>query len=337
MQRGAVSKPVRFLCRLSVEEKQEYRKEKNMEAYVAETRDLTKHYGSFCALKQVTISIRRGEIYGLVGDNGAGKSTLLKLLAGQLFPDGGEVRLFGKHEKRELEAMRSRTGALIENPGFYADMSVEKNLEYYRIQKGIPGKQTIEEILELTGLTQYRKKTGKTLSLGMKQRLGLAIALIGVPEFLLLDEPINGLDPSGIIEMRNLLLKLSREKNITILISSHILSELEHIATVYGFLQNGCLLEQITAEKLRKKCSDYIEIQVSDLERYAVLLEQKRKNIEYQVLPDRKIHILNAGGNTEEFSELAGDAGVRLLGLAKYQKSLEDYYMELKKGGTKGC
>ncbi len=158
-----------------------------MEAYVAETRDLTKHYGSFCALKQVTISIRRGEIYGLVGDNGAGKSTLLKLLAGQLFPDSGEVRLFGKHERRELEAMRSRTGALIENPGFYADMSVEKNLEYYRIQKGIPGKQTVEEVLELTGLTQYRKKAGKTLSLGLKQRLGLAIALIGVPEFLLLD------------------------------------------------------------------------------------------------------------------------------------------------------
>lgn len=308
-----------------------------METYVAETRELTKYYHDFCALDKVNISIRRGEIYGLVGDNGAGKSTFLKLLAGQIFASSGEVDLFGKHQKKELEAMRSRMGVIIENPGFYPNMSIEKNLEYYRIQKGIPGKEAVEEVLEMTGLVPYRKKTGKTLSLGMKQRLGLAIALLGVPEVLLLDEPINGLDPSGIIEMRNLLLKLNKEKNITILISSHILSELEQIATVYGFLKNGRLLEQITAEELRKKCSDYIEIQVSDPEQYVVLLEQKHHHRDYQILPDGRIHILNAKGGPEEFGALASGAGIRIQGLAKYQKSLEDYYMELKNGGVRKC
>ncbi|MDO4305491.1 MAG: ABC transporter ATP-binding protein [Eubacteriales bacterium] len=308
-----------------------------METYVTETRDLTKYYHDFCALNKVNISIRRGEIYGLVGDNGAGKSTFLKLLAGQIFPSSGELQLFGKHQQKELAAMRSRMGVIIENPGFYPNMSVEKNLEYFRIQKGIPGKQAIEEVMEITGLTRYRKKTGKTLSLGMKQRLGLAIALLGVPEVLLLDEPINGLDPSGIIEMRNLLVKLNKEKNITILISSHILSELEQIATVYGFLQNGCLLEQISAEKLHKKCSDYVEILVSDPEQYMVLLEQKMNHNDYQLLPDGKIHILNAKNGPEEFGELAGNAGIRILELSKCQKSLEDYYMNLKNGGAKKC
>lgn len=308
-----------------------------METYVVQTRELTKYYHDFCALNKVNINIRRGEIYGLVGDNGAGKSTFLKLLAGQIFPSSGELKLFGKHQPKELASMRSRMGVMIENAGFYPNLSVEKNLEYYRIQKGIPGKQAVEEMLEITGLTRHRKKTGKTLSLGMKQRLGLAIALLGMPEVLLLDEPINGLDPSGIIEMRNLLLKLNQEKNITILVSSHILSELEQIATVYGFLQNGCLLEETSAEKLHKKCSDYVEIQVSNPEQYIVLLEQKMGDCDYRLMPDGKIHILNAKYSPEEFGILASDGGLRILALAKYQKSLEDYYMELKNGGTQRC
>lgn len=305
-----------------------------METCVIKTRDLTKNYNDFCALNKVNITIRRGDIYGLVGDNGAGKSTFLKLLAGQIFPSSGEISLFGKYQEKELLSMRSRMGNLIENAGFYPNMTVEKNLEYYRIQKGVPGKQAVEEALEITGLMPYRKKTGKTLSLGMKQRLGLAIALLGVPEVLLLDEPINGLDPSGIIEMRNLLLKLNREKNITILISSHILSELEQIATVYGFLQNGVLLEQISAEKLHEKCSAYIEISVSDPEQYVVLLEQNMHHSDYKLLPEGKIHIFNAECGPEEFGELASNAGIRILELAKYQKSLEDYYMNLKNGGA---
>lgn len=308
-----------------------------MEAYVTETKNLTKYYKDFRALDQVSISIKRGEIYGLVGDNGAGKSTFLKLLAGQIYATEGELTLFGVHEKKELERMRSRVGVLIENPGLYPQLSVEKNLEYYRILKGIPGKETVDEALEMTGLTAARKKKGRELSLGMKQRLGLAIALIGVPEFLILDEPINGLDPSGIIEMRNFLLKLNHEKNITILLSSHILSELEHIATVYGFLQKGVLLEQVSAEELRKKCADYVEIMVSDPETYAVLLERNAGHEDYQILPDGRIHILHADLPVGEYSRLASEAGLQVTGLAKCRQSLEEYYMNLKEGGSGRC
>lgn len=308
-----------------------------MESYVTETRQLTKKYGDFCALDKVNISIKRGAIYGLIGDNGAGKSTFLKLLAGQIFPSSGEISLFGKTLPKEVDETRSRMGVLIENPGFYPNLSIEKNLEYYRIQKGIPGKEAIEEAMETTGLTPYRKKPCKTLSMGMKQRLGLAIALLGVPELLLLDEPINGLDPSGIIEMRNLLLKLNREKNITMVVSSHILSELEQIATVYGFLKEGVLLEQISARELHKKCEDYVEIMVSEPERYVVLLERKMGHRDYQILPDGRIHILNAERSTEDYGAAASSAGLKILELSKKQQSLESYYMNLKNGGAGRC
>lgn len=302
--------------------------------YVAQSRNLTKYYNQFCALNQVTISVKHGEIYGLVGDNGAGKTTFLKLLAGQIFPNSGEMQLFGRHLPQELNDMRRRIGVLIESPGFYPNLSVEKNLEYCRIQKGVPSKQSVDEVLELVGLKNARKKPCKALSLGMKQRLGLAIALLGTPEFLLLDEPINGLDPSGIIEMRNLLLKLNQEKNITILLSSHILSELEHIATVYGFLQNGRLLEQISSEELHQKCSDYVSILVSDPEKYAVLLERELHHDSYQILPDGRIHILNAGENSEVYSQLAGSFGLQVSELSRCQQSLEEYYVNLKGGNA---
>lgn len=308
-----------------------------METYVARTHNLTKYYHSFCALDHVNISVKRGEIYGLVGDNGAGKSTFLKLLAGQIFATEGELQLFGKHDPKELEKIRSQIGVLIESAGFYPQLSVEKNLEYYRLQKGIPGKQAIDEALEITGLGSARNKKCKELSLGMKQRLGLATALIGVPEFLILDEPINGLDPSGIIEMRNLLLKLNQEKNITILLSSHILSELEQIATTYGFLQNGNLLEQTSAEQLRKKCADYVEIRVSDPEQYTVLLEQTLNHTDYQVMPDGKIHILNPILQTNDYSQMASDASMQVLELGRCRQSLEEYYVNLKKRGAKAC
>lgn len=312
-------------------------KRKIMEAYAARTQNLTKNYRDFCALDKVNISVKRGEIYGLVGDNGAGKTTFLKLLSGQIFPSGGELSLFGKHTQEELKNARSRIGVLIEEAGFYPALTVEQNLEYYRLLKGIPGKQSVAEALEMTGLAEFRKKSCRELSFGMKQRLGLAIALLGVPEFLLLDEPINGLDPSGILEMRNLLLKLNQEKNITILLSSHILSELEQIATVYGFLQKGHLLEEISAEALYKKCADYVEIQVTDAQTYAVLLEQKLHHTQYQILPEGKIHILQADRPTEVYSALASDAQLAVLSLSRYHQSLEEYYMNLKNGGAEIC
>lgn len=276
-----------------------------MEAYVAQTKNLTKYYGSFCALDKVSISVKRGMIYGLIGDNGAGKSTLLKLLAGQIFASEGEISLFGETEAAGIRRARARIGVSIENAGFWQQLSVEKNLEYFRLQKGIPGKHAVEEALEMTGLKNAAKKKCRELSLGMRQRLGLAIALIGVPEFLILDEPINGLDPSGILEMRNILVRLNQEKRITILLSSHILSELEQMATEYGFLQDG------------------------------VLLEQKLHHTDYQILPGGRVHILNSDLPTELFGSTASENGLSVIGLRRCQRSLSEYYMELKRGGNR--
>ncbi|MBS6765221.1 MAG: ABC transporter ATP-binding protein [Clostridium sp.] len=308
-----------------------------MKEHVIEARSVTKKYKDVTALRDVDITVKRGDIYGLIGDNGAGKTTFLKLLTGQIYPSGGELKLFGAYSEKELEQNRKRTGAIVESPGFYPKLTVEKNLEYYRIQKGIPGKNRTEDALKAVGLWDKRKKKCATLSMGMKQRLGLAIALLGEPELLILDEPINGLDPSGIIEMRNLLLRLNQEKNITIIISSHILSELKQIATVYGFLSQGWLLRELTAEQLHEHCAGYLEIKVSDPERYAALLEKEMDGVQYKVMPDLQIRIQNPQLPVEAYSGLASGHGVSIMRLEQKQKSLEEYYMELKERGRLSC
>ena len=300
---------------------------------IMEAKGLTKKYPKCIALQKASLEIKRGEIYGLVGANGAGKTTLLKILAGQIFASEGEFALFGAYEKKEQENQRKRLGALIENPGFYPQMTILQNMEFYRLQKGVPGKQILEDTLKTVGLWEVRNKKGKTLSLGMKQRLGLAIALIGEPELLILDEPTNGLDPAGIIEMRNLLQKLNREKNITIVISSHILSELEQLATVYGFLDKGKMLEQITAKALHEKCGDYLEMKVADAAKYTMLLEKQLQHTSYLVLEDGMVQIFDMKCDREAYSALAGENGIGILAMNMKQNSLEDYYMNLTKGG----
>ena len=216
---------------------------------VIETRGLAKRYGDVTALDDVNLTVRRGDVFGLVGDNGAGKSTLFKLLCGLAFPDGRRAApLFDAHDRRGLERRRSRMGAIIEQPGFYPNLSVEKNLECCRIQKGVPGKDAVPKLLDTVGLASVKNRPCKHLSMGMKQRLGLAMALMGEPEVLVLDEPTSGLDPSGIVEMRTLLQQVNREKGITIVLSSHHLAELEQLATQYAFLRRGRLVEQVSAE-----------------------------------------------------------------------------------------
>lgn len=304
-----------------------------MREIIAEVENLTKAYGRITALKNVNLRVRRGEILGLVGDNGSGKSTFLKLLAGQVFPTEGEVRLFGASTERELARQRRRVGTMIEAPGFYPQLTVERNLEYYRIQKGIPGKELVKEVLQQIGLYDRRKTCGKQLSLGMKQRLGLGIALIGEPELLLLDEPINGLDPSGIIEMRETLHRLNSEKNITIILSSHILAELEQLADEYCFLDRGRLLKQISAEELAEECGSCIEIRVSDPELFAAKLEKRFPGQRYQVLPGQRIRIPGEQLEPEHCSSLAAENGITVSSLSVKKTTLEEYYMELKKGG----
>lgn len=305
-----------------------------MNDYVIETKQITKSYGSLLALDHVNIHVKRGDIYGLVGDNGAGKSTLLKLLAGHSYPTEGEVQLFGKYGEKELGSSRKKIGCMIERPGFFPNMTVEQILNYYCIQKGMPDRKKVAELLKLTGIAEKRNSKCKNLSLGQKQRLGLAIALMGEPQLLILDEPINGLDPSGIIEFRNLLYRLNEERNITILLSSHILAELQQIATVYGFLSKGVLIEEISAYALHEKCSDCIEITVSDVEKYSVLLEKNFPNETYKVFPENNIRIYRPQAQIELYGKLAFENSIYIIGMKTIQSSLEDYYMELKKRGV---
>lgn len=297
---------------------------------VIETRGLTKRYGGFAALDDVSISVRRGGIFGLVGDNGAGKSTLFKLLCGLAFPTEGEMRLFGAHERGEVERQRARIGCIIESPGYYPQLSIEKNLECCRIQKGVPGKDAVARLLDTVQLAHAKERRCKDLSMGMKQRLGLAMALMGEPEVLILDEPVNGLDPSGIAEIRALLQKLNREKGITVVLSSHHLAELEQVATEYAFLSHGRLLEQVSAAVLQARCADFIDIAVSDVERYLVLLERELHHERYQVLPDGAVRIFDPQLEAEAYSRLAAAQGMGVSRLERRRMSLEQYYFDMK-------
>jgi ABC-2 type transport system ATP-binding protein len=305
-----------------------------MNDYVIETKQVTKAYGSLLALEHVNIHVKKGSIYGLVGDNGAGKSTLLKLLAGHSYATEGEIQLFGKYGEKELESARKKIGFMIEQTGFFPNITVEQTLKYYCIQKGIPDRKRIYEMIKLMGIEEKRNSKCRNLSLGQKQRLGLAIAMMGEPQLLVLDEPINGLDPSGIVEFRNLIHHLNVEKNITILLSSHILTELQQIATAYGILSKGNLIEEISAHELQEKCSDCIEIKVSNVEKYSVLLERNFPKETFKVLPENNIRIYKPKAQAEVYSKLASENGIYITGMRTIQSSLEDYYMELKKRGA---
>jgi ABC-2 type transport system ATP-binding protein len=296
---------------------------------ILSTKNLTKTYGKVTALKSVNLQLKQGEIYGLVGKNGAGKTTLLRLISGQAYASGGEISLFDKTSNQELNKERKRVGTIIETPSFYADLTAEQNLEYYRLQRGIPGKSCVMEALNEVGLANTGKKKYKSFSLGMKQRLGLALALLNKPELLLLDEPINGLDPFGIVEIRNLLLKLNKEKNITILISSHILTELSNLVTYYGFIEKGEMLKQLSSEELSRECNRYIVLKVDKVEVMAALLEKELNCTRYKVNPDHSIHIFDFLDNPSKISELAVKGGVGLNSIMVKEINLENYFIQL--------
>ena len=303
---------------------------------VIKTNNLVKKYGENIVLDNISIKVNQGEIYGLVGDNGAGKTTLFRILSGQSNISDGSFELLGESSEKNIMKVRKRIGTIIENPSFYPKMTIEENLEYYRLQRGIPGKKNIDKILKEVGLLEVKKKKFNNISLGMKQRLGLALALLGEPELLILDEPINGLDPSGIIEIRNLLLKLNREKNITIIISSHILSELYNIATCYGFLSKGKLVEELSLEQLNEKCRSYLEINVTNPKKLSVLLEEKLGYKNYKIMPNGLIHLFEKDPINEEISRLAVENGIGLKSINEKSANLENYYLSLI-GGVKNA
>lgn len=296
---------------------------------IIQTHQLTKQYGRTLALDHVDLSIPRGSIYGLVGNNGAGKTTFLKIILGQIYITSGTFSLWDAREEESWRTNRRRCGAIIEAPGFYPNLTAAQNLEYYRIQRGIPGRERVAETLGQVGLSEAADKKFKQMSLGMKQRLGLGLALMGEPELLLLDEPINGLDPAGIIEIRNLLLALNREKHITILISSHNLPELENVATDYGFLSKGKVIQQIGARRLHELCGAYLDIRVTEPERYTALLERELHLTDYKVLPDGTVRISVPTEDVTPYGRLAVEQGMGLLALERREVQLEDYYMHL--------
>lgn len=300
-----------------------------MKDIILTTKNLTKKYNNVVALDNINMQIKQGEIYGLVGKNGAGKTTLLRILTGQTEPSQGELSLFHSTSKEAINRERKRIGAIIETPSFYPYLSAYNNLEYYRIQRGIPGKNCVKQALEEVGLSDVGNKKYKSFSLGMKQRLGLALALMNKPELLLLDEPINGLDPFGIVEIRNLLLKLNQEKNITILISSHILSELSNLVTNYGFINNGKLMKQLSHDDLLKECNKYIELKVEQVEKMTALLETELNCTSYKVTPDKSIQIYDYLDRPAIISELAVKRGIGLNSINVKELNLENYFIQL--------
>ena len=294
--------------------------------YVLETRDLCKQYGRFMALDRLTMRVPKGSIYGMVGKNGAGKTTLIRLICGLQEPTSGAYKLYGVPNKGRIAKARRRMGAVVETPSIYSDMSAEDNLrQQYRIL-GLPSYEGIPELLKLVGLENTGKKKAGHFSLGMRQRLGIAIALAGDPDLLVLDEPINGLDPQGIIEMRELILKLNRERQITVLISSHILDELSRLATHYGFINDGHMVKEISAAELETASRKCLRAVVTDVKALARVLDSM--DAEYEIISSTEADIFSRVGVSTLAIALMRE-NCELIALQERDESLESYYVNL--------
>ena len=300
--------------------------------YILTARSLGKRYKNFKALNDFSIHVPKGAIYGFIGKNGAGKTTLIRLVCGLQEPSAGSYTLYGtEHTDPGISRCRRRMGAVVEIPSIYQDMTAEDNLkEQYRII-GLPSFDSIPELLRLVGLENTGKKKAKHFSLGMKQRLGIAIALAGNPDFLILDEPVNGLDPQGIIEVRELILKLNREKGITFLISSHILDELSRLATHYGFIDSGHMVKEMGAAELDAACRKCIRVQVSDVRVLSRVLDEME--LDYRILSDTMADIF-AKVNISQLALALADQGCDIISLNEREESLESYYVNLIGGGN---
>lgn len=300
--------------------------------YVLTTNALSKQYGTCKALDAVSMHVPKGAVYGFIGKNGAGKTTLIRLICGLQTATSGEYMLYGKKSTdKELNKSRRRMGAVIETPSVYLDMTAEDNLkQQYRIL-GLPSFDGLTELLKLVGLEDTGKKKAKHFSLGMRQRLGIAVALCGDPDFLVLDEPVNGLDPQGIIEVRELILKLNREQQITVLISSHILDELSKLATHYGFIDNGHLIKEMNADELEAACKKCVRMEVTNTKVLARVLDAME--MEYKILSDRvadvyaKIHV-------SQLTAALAKEDCEVISMQERDESLESYYINLV-GGKK--
>lgn len=291
--------------------------------YIIETEGLTKRYGKRLCVNNISIHIAKGDIYGFIGRNGAGKTTAMRLILGLARPTSGKIKLFNSDD---LNAQRKKIGSLIEAPGLYKRCSALENMKRFSILYGGDDKE-IEELLSFVGLNGVGNKKVGQFSLGMKQRLGIAIALLGNPEVLILDEPVNGLDPAGIKEVRDLLLKLNKEKNVTIMISSHLLDELAKITTKYGIINNGVLVEEIDAQKLMERCKNNIVISCNRLQEAKELLESELKLTNISIVND-KLHIVDEIESTDEINTLLVKNDFKVHEITINKNSFEDYFIE---------
>lgn len=295
--------------------------------YILKTRNLSKKYKHFQALNNLTMAVPKGSIYGFVGRNGAGKTTLIRLICGLQLPTSGGFTLYGtKSNSRDIVKARRRMGSVVETPSIYLDMTAEDNLKQQYKILGQPDYKGIPELLKLVGLENTGKKKARNFSLGMRQRLGIAVALCGSPDFLVLDEPVNGLDPQGIVEIRELILKLNREQGITVLISSHILDELSRLATHYGIIDNGHMIRELSARELESSCRKCVRIEVSDTAALARTLDVQA--VEYKIISDTMADIYSKINITRLAADLAKE-GCNIFSMQEKDESLESYFLSL--------
>lgn len=304
-----------------------------MDSVILQAQALTKKYKHTIALDHINLQLEKGKIYGFIGQNGAGKTTFLRLITGLAFPTSGTLSLWGKSGTTALQEQRKRIGCMIETPALFPTMTAYQNMEVQRIQRGIPDKEIIGKILEMVGLKDIHKKTVRNFSLGMRQRLGIAIAFLNTPEFLILDEPINGLDPAGIVEIRNLLKSLNKKYGMTILISSHILEELYQTASDFILIDNGKIIEEISEHELNEKCKRHIAIKTVDVQKAMLVIEEKLHTHNFKLMPDNTICLYDYLSDVEQVATILSNANILVIGLSISGDTLEDYFLN-KVGGT---
>lgn len=296
-----------------------------MTDYILETEELTKYFPKQVGVEHFNLHVPKGKIYGLLGRNGVGKTTAMKMLLRLIRPSSGKIILFGKECIRPTDKNYQRIGSLIEAPGFYGNLTAWENLEILARLRGQHRKDSIERVLFLMGLEQTASKTFQKFSLGMKQRLGIAAALMHEPEFLILDEPMNGLDPIGICEIRNYLIQLKKE-GTTILLSGHVLNEIEQLADWIGMMHKGKLLEEVDLNELRKKNRSYVEFEVSDMHKAVLLLERKFQIFDYIVIDASRLRIFEKMDRRGEINCSFVEDKIVVTKIRVYEETLEDYF-----------
>ena len=295
--------------------------------YILKTNDLVKRYGRYEALNGLTMNVPKGSIYGLVGKNGAGKTTLIRLICGLQNPTSGEYSIYGvSNKQKEIIQSRHRMGAVVETPAIYLDMTAEDNLKVQHCVLGLPSFDEIPHILKMVGLENTGKKKARNFSLGMRQRLGIAVAIVGSPDFLVLDEPTNGLDPQGIVEIREIILKLNHQNGITILISSHILDEMARLATHFGFIDKGQMIKEISASELNTACRKCIHVSVSNIKTLSKVVDEM--GLDYTIFPNNEADIFGELNITELVLKLSVE-NCDVKSIYERDESLENYYINL--------